>query len=79
MHREWIERMASKPHVYLKLLLTDLKHQRRGAGSMLLKWSTAEADRLGLQSYLESSDEGRILYERHGWKQVLRQAGCGSQ
>lgn len=37
---------------------------------MLLKWGTGEADRLGLPAYLESSDEGRILYERHGWREV---------
>ncbi|KAK2594702.1 hypothetical protein QQS21_007612 [Conoideocrella luteorostrata] len=72
MRREWIQRMARKPHVYLKLLHTDPKHQRRGAGSMLLKWGTSEADRLGLPCYLESSDEGRILYERHGWQEVGR-------
>jgi GNAT superfamily N-acetyltransferase len=56
--------------VDLKLLHTDPKHQRRGAGSMLLKWGTAEADRLCLPAYLESSAEGRILYERHGWREV---------
>ncbi|KID93157.1 Acyl-CoA N-acyltransferase [Metarhizium guizhouense ARSEF 977] len=70
MRREWIQRMASKPHVYLKLLHTDPKHQRRGAGSLLLKWGTTEADRLGLPAYLESSEEGYALYERHGWREV---------
>lgn len=56
----------------LKLLHTDPDHQRRGAGSKCLEWGTAEADRLGLVSYLESSEEGRPLYEKFGFKEVDR-------
>jgi GNAT superfamily N-acetyltransferase len=56
----------------LKLLHTDPDHQRRGAGSKCLEWGTAEADRLGLVSYLESSEEGRPLYEKFGFKEVGR-------
>ena len=37
---------------------------------MLLQWGLAEADRLGLPAYLESTAEGRPLYERFGWRQV---------
>lgn len=37
---------------------------------MLLKWGAAEADRLGLPSYLEASEEGRPLYEKHGFRSV---------
>ncbi|GAO13348.1 uncharacterized protein UV8b_00673 [Ustilaginoidea virens] len=70
MRREWIARMAHKPHAYLKLLHTDPAHQRRGAASLLLKWGTDQADALGLPAYLESSEEGRVLYQRHGWRQV---------
>ncbi|OAA51590.1 Acyl-CoA N-acyltransferase [Metarhizium rileyi] len=65
MRREWTQRIAGKPHVYPK-------HQRRGAASLLLRWGTAEADRLGLPAYLESSEEGRILYERHGWREFRK-------
>ncbi|KZZ96836.1 Acyl-CoA N-acyltransferase [Moelleriella libera RCEF 2490] len=56
----------------LKLLHTDPQHQRRGAASSLLNWGIAEADRLGLPAYLESTPEGRVLYERHGWREVGR-------
>lgn len=56
----------------LKLLHTDPDHQRRGAGSKCLEWGTAEADRLGLVSYLEASEEGRPLYEKFGFKEVDR-------
>ncbi|PNP37681.1 hypothetical protein TGAM01_v203400 [Trichoderma gamsii] len=72
MDRRWWARFEGKPHVYLKLLHTDPDHQRRGAGSKCLEWGTAEADRLGLVSYLESSEEGRPLYEKFGFKEVDR-------
>ncbi|KAK4088893.1 hypothetical protein Purlil1_6746 [Purpureocillium lilacinum] len=67
---EWLARMAGKPHAYLKLLHTDPDHQRRGAGSMLLQHLAAEADRLGLPTYLEASEEGAPLYEKNGFRRV---------
>ncbi|KAL6825582.1 acyl-CoA N-acyltransferase [Trichoderma sp. SZMC 28015] len=72
MDRRWWARFEGKPHVYLKLLHTDPDHQKRGAGGQCLKWGTAEADRLGLVSYLEASEEGRPLYEKYGFKEVDR-------
>ncbi|UKZ83089.1 hypothetical protein TrVFT333_010891 [Trichoderma virens FT-333] len=54
------------------LLHTDPDHQRRGAGGKCLQWGTSEADRLGLVSYLEASEEGRPLYEKYGFKEVDR-------
>ncbi|KAM3534237.1 hypothetical protein MY4038_002477 [Beauveria bassiana] len=70
MTREWNERMGNKPHLYLKLLHTDPAYQRRGAASMLLQYFADEADKHGLESYLEASDEGRPLYEKFGYETV---------
>lgn len=56
--------------VDLKLLHTDPAYQRRGAGSMLLQHFADEADKRGLESYLESTDEGRPLYEKFGYETV---------
>ncbi|KAL6863674.1 putative GNAT family acetyltransferase [Trichoderma novae-zelandiae] len=72
MDRRWWNRFEGKPHVYLKLLHTDPDHQRRGAGGMCLQWGVSMADRLGLVSYLEASEEGRPLYERYGFREVDR-------
>ncbi|KAJ3474130.1 hypothetical protein NLG97_g9976 [Lecanicillium saksenae] len=70
MTDKWFNRLGSKPHFYLKLLHTDPAHQRRGAGSMLLQHFADEADKRGLESYLEASDEGRPLYEKFGYETV---------
>ena len=52
------------------MLHTDPKHQRRGAASALIRWGTQKADELGLPVYLESSAEGHVLYNRHGFKDI---------
>jgi GNAT superfamily N-acetyltransferase len=64
------ERLGGEPHAYLRILATDPTHHRRGAGALLLRWGTAEADRLRLPCYLESSPAGRPLYERYGFAEV---------
>ena len=59
--------MVAKRTSDLRLLHTDPAHKRRGAGSMILRWGAEEADRLGLESYLEASPEGKPLYEKSGF------------
>jgi GNAT superfamily N-acetyltransferase len=64
--REW----GTKPQVMLESLVTLPDHHRRGAGSMLLEWGIAEADRLGVITYLEGSDNGAPLYRKFGFEPV---------
>ena len=51
-------------------LFTDPNHQRRGAGTMLLKWGTEQADRLGLPLYLDATADGKRLYEKHDFRVI---------
>lgn len=37
---------------------------------MMLAWGLSQADEKNLQTYLQSSHEGRRLYERFGFEQV---------
>jgi len=67
------EIMGKRPYYYLNVLFTHPKHHRRGAGAMLLRWGMEEADRLGVECYMEASIEGRPLYERNGFK-VIKEA-----
>ncbi|KAF5658196.1 GCN5-related n-acetyltransferase (GNAT) domain-containing protein [Fusarium heterosporum] len=72
MNKMRVDYMNNTPYAYLKLLHTDPKHQRRGAASLLLESGLKEADRLGIPACLESSVEGRKLYEKFGFKEVDR-------
>ncbi|OLN98036.1 hypothetical protein CCHL11_06866 [Colletotrichum chlorophyti] len=65
--------MSGKACVYLHILVTDPKHQRRGAGMKLLTWGMQEAVRLSIPVYLESSAAGHPLYLKAGFKDVEEQ------
>lgn len=54
----------------LKFLHTDPKHQKRGAGGMLVKWGVDKAKEMGLPAYLEASTAGKPLYEKHGFETI---------
>ena len=62
--------LGDEPHIYLRYLHTDPKHQRRGAGRMLMDKLTEECKRTGLPGWLESSDAGHKLYQSSGFCDV---------
>lgn len=51
-------------------LATDPEFERRGAGAALLEKIKAIADEKGLPIYLTSTETGRKLYERAGFRPV---------
>ena len=51
----------------LDSLATHPEYQRRGAGSMLVKWGCDLADRDGVKAYVDGSKDGAPLYERFGF------------
>ncbi|KAF2109170.1 acyl-CoA N-acyltransferase [Lophiotrema nucula] len=61
------ENIQGCPHILLALLVTAKEHRRRGAGSLLVRAGTDAADKNGLPCYLEASEEGRSLYQHHGF------------
>lgn len=54
----------------LHILVTDPKHQRRGAGLQLMTPLMQEAVRLGVPAYLESSVPGHRLYQKAGFRDI---------
>ena len=64
------EIVGGKAYILLNLLATLPDHHRRGVGAMHLKWGNEQANKLGLQCYLEASPMGRPLYERYGYEVV---------
>lgn len=41
--------------------------QGKGAGSQMIRWATEQADREGVEAFLEASPDAVALYERHGF------------
>ncbi|KAI0409421.1 acyl-CoA N-acyltransferase [Xylaria palmicola] len=70
LHQMRLKNFADKRHVHLRLLHVDPKHQRRGAGRMLVMWGVEEARRLGLPAFLESTEEGHSLYLSCGFRDI---------
>ena len=67
-HRKDI--VKGKPHVGLNLLATLPAHERRGAGTLQMKWGIDRALRDGLDCYLEATPAGMPLYQRMGFELV---------
>jgi GNAT superfamily N-acetyltransferase len=45
----------------------DPEHRRKGAGSLMMEWGCKLADEMGLEAFVESTDNGRELYKAHGF------------
>ncbi|SPO04577.1 uncharacterized protein DNG_07262 [Cephalotrichum gorgonifer] len=68
--REEAERrrvMGDRRHYYLDTLGTHPDYQRRGAGSMLIKWGCDLADEHGVAAYVDATKAGAPLYAKFGF------------
>lgn len=67
---DWLQhrsRKMNRPHMLVALCFVHPEHRRRGVASMLLRWGTEKADELGLEAFVESTDDGKACYEQHGF------------
>ena len=62
--------MAGKRHFLMLVLCVNPEYQRMGVGGKLLEWGLAEADREGVECWIDASPFGLGLYKKHGWKEV---------
>jgi len=60
-------RLYNRPHAYLNISFTVPEWRRHGAGNLMMEWGVKEADRMGLESFVEASAEGKCLYEKWGF------------
>jgi len=60
--------MGEEEHWYIAVLATVPKHQRRGAGSLLMTEFCKQADEAGQRSYVEASPLGRPTYQRFAFE-----------
>ncbi|KAK4555033.1 hypothetical protein LTR86_007799 [Recurvomyces mirabilis] len=78
MNRNWFalneirrrEYIGFVKHCYIGMLATQPCHQHEGAGTMLLNTILTEADKNGLEVYLEGTDTAKPLYEKHNFHAV---------
>ncbi|KAI1010361.1 hypothetical protein LB503_005107 [Fusarium chuoi] len=64
-HRKF---MGDSPHYYLELICTHETWQRKGAGTLLLRWGMERADTDGLPCFLEATTKGKLVYEKLGFR-----------
>jgi GNAT superfamily N-acetyltransferase len=74
IHAKFAEFFASwtdnTKHMYLAVLMTAPRFQRRGYGTALLKWGYKVADREGIPLFLVATPVGHPVYLHQGWKEV---------
>lgn len=61
-------RACVEGHILMFMLYVDSDYQRKGAGSMAVKWGCELADQLMLPCWVESSKKGHGLYSRYGYE-----------
>ncbi|KAL4891457.1 acyl-CoA N-acyltransferase [Aspergillus ambiguus] len=59
--------IGEKKHVYCHTVAVHPEYQGRGVGKKLMQWGLDVAEQLKVPIYLESTHEGRPLYERLGF------------
>ncbi|GAA5865132.1 hypothetical protein JCM8547_007724 [Rhodosporidiobolus lusitaniae] len=57
-----------EPHYHLAILVVDPAKQKTGAGRALVAWGAEQADRDGLDIYLESSPGAVEVYPKYGFE-----------
>ncbi|KAF7549647.1 hypothetical protein G7Z17_g6255 [Cylindrodendrum hubeiense] len=64
--------MEGRPHWYLDLIGVRKEWMGKGAASPLMRWGLERADEDGLPIFLESTPNGRGMYEKYGFRVLDR-------
>ena len=62
--------VGGRPHWFLSLLVVRREESGKGVGSALMHYGTGRADGEGWMCYVNSSLDGRRLYEKFGFETV---------
>ena len=60
----------TKFSLVLSICFVHPEHRRRGVGTLLVEWGIKKADEVNVECFVESTDEGKPLYERHGFANI---------
>lgn len=47
---------------------TDPNYRHKGVASQAMKWGIQKSEKLGLDAFVESTEDGRGFYEAHGFE-----------
>jgi len=62
----FLEERVTRRHMDLHSLVVHPAHRHRGAGRLLIRWGTAKADELGIETVVSSLLSARGAYEKCG-------------
>ncbi|KAJ9138985.1 Acyl-CoA N-acyltransferase [Coniochaeta hoffmannii] len=68
LHTKHGEIMGGREHWFLELIATKKAYQRKGLGARLVQWGVDEAGRDGWECYLDSTPQGKRLYQKFGFR-----------
>lgn len=54
----------------MNILFTHPEHRRKGVARLIINWGLEHADNLGLESFIESTKEGKPCYETFGFTPI---------
>ncbi|KAF1941159.1 hypothetical protein EJ02DRAFT_512580 [Clathrospora elynae] len=63
----FVGRRVTRRHMDLASVVVATSHRHRGAGRLLLRWGTAKADELGIETVISSLPSARGAYEKSGF------------
>ena len=62
--------MKGTPYILMHGLAVLPEWQGKGVGKRLLEWGVGEADKKGLDCWVDASEATLGFFEKFGWKQV---------
>jgi GNAT superfamily N-acetyltransferase len=70
MASQHVRALSGRPHWFLEVLVTHEDYRGLGLGSRLVKWGTEQADKEGVECYLDGGAKAQPLYEKFGFEVV---------
>jgi len=59
--------VMNRPHLLVNICFVHAAYRGRGVGHLMMEWGCKIADEMGLEAFVESTDDGRELYKSHGF------------
>ncbi|KAF5676112.1 GNAT family acetyltransferase acetyltransferase [Fusarium heterosporum] len=63
-------RMGTRPQVYVNIVFTHPEYRRQGVANEIMNWSKKKADEMGVELWLDATEQGMPVYEKHGFTVV---------